>query len=236
MSYSFLTDFPRPLLFAHRGRSALAPENTHAAFSLAWESGIPGIELDIRLCRSGELVVFHDDDLERITGKTGAIEDMDISTIKEFDAGSRHSEGFANERIPTLREVFEAAPDNVYFDIEIKPHQRNSSDIASRLQPILLDFKMNGRCIISSFYPSAVRAAKAKCAGHPTAFIYSTSHADEHKFKHTAARLLSDAPILKPQWQKTIQILEGGGPQARKPLLPWTINDASVAKRSNACR
>ena len=58
MNPSFLQNFSRPLLFAHRGYSAKAPENTMAAFRLAWESGIPGIELDVHLCKSGEAVVF----------------------------------------------------------------------------------------------------------------------------------------------------------------------------------
>ena len=123
MSPSFLQDFSRPLLFAHRGYSAKAPENTIAAFKLAWESGIPGVELDVHLCKSGEMVVFHDDDLERITGTAGTVESTDLETLKSLDAGN-------GERIPLLSEVFEAAPEHAYFDIEMKVAYRNGRELS----------------------------------------------------------------------------------------------------------
>ena len=117
----FLENYDRPLFFAHRGLSARAPENTLAAFKLAWDSGVPGVELDIRLCATEDIVVFHDNDLERITGKQGTIEQSDLDELKSYDAGE-------GEKIPLLSEVFEAAPPDVYFDIEMKLAVRLCSD------------------------------------------------------------------------------------------------------------
>jgi glycerophosphoryl diester phosphodiesterase len=230
MSIAFLKGCDRPLLFAHRGRSAKAPENTMAAFSLAWESGIPGVELDVRLCATGELVVFHDSDLIRITTVEGTVERSTLTQLQALDAGGWFSDEFKEQRIPTLAEVFGAAPSGTYFDIEIKVTDGNSRSIAKELSRIVERFSMAARCIISSFYPSAILTAKRFCRGVPTSLIYSTSLKEEHPIQHLAARGLSNAPILKPQWQTALKTLEHRG-GAGKPIIPWTINEASIAER-----
>ena len=79
----FFTNTARPLVFGHRGFSALAPENTLPAFSLCRERGIPGIELDVQTCRTGELMISHDFDLKRTTGSEGIIQDMSFEEIRE---------------------------------------------------------------------------------------------------------------------------------------------------------
>lgn len=94
-----------PPIIAHRGRSALAPENTLIAFKKAQECGIHWLELDVTLAACGEVVVFHDDTLERTTNGFGTITDYTFEYLKTLDAGSWFSSMFAGERIPTLREV-----------------------------------------------------------------------------------------------------------------------------------
>ena len=230
MSMQFLKGFDRPLRFAHRGTSARAPENTMAAYTLTWENGIPGIELDVRLCATGELAVFHDSDLKRITGTDGTVEGSTLAELQALDAGGWFSDDFKGQRIPTLSDVFAAAPSGTYFDIEIKVNDRNSRPIAAELARIVNRFAMAERCIISSFYPSAILAAKRACRGVPTSLIYSTSLKEEHPIQHLAARGLSNTPILKPQWQTAHKLLERRG-SAGKPIIPWTINEASVAER-----
>ncbi len=83
-----LPDRSRPLLFAHRGCSSLAPENTMASFRKAKEFDLPGIELDIHLCASGELVVAHDDTFQRTAGDPRNIEDLTFEEIRSIDVGS----------------------------------------------------------------------------------------------------------------------------------------------------
>ena len=235
MKSGFLDDFDRPLLFAHRGRSAKAPENTMAAFTLAWESGIPGIELDVRLCTTGELVVFHDAETKRITGTPGTIEQSSLAELRDLDAGAWFSEEYSGQRIPTLDEVFDAAPVGTYFDIEIKVCGHNSRAVATELARAIHRFSMANRCIISSFYPSAVWASKSACPGIPTALIYSDALKTEHPIQHIAARVLSNTPILKPQWQTAIETLERRGRRSErrtaKPVIPWTVNVNSIATR-----
>src|SRR5947209_18430652 len=101
-----------PRIYGHRGASALEPENTIRAFARARADGAEGIELDVRPCKSGELVVFHDEDLRRLTGEDQRIADLDISEVR-----SRRVRG---EPIPTLDDVLDFAGDSLLVNVEIK--------------------------------------------------------------------------------------------------------------------
>src|SRR5512138_390835 len=96
-----------PAIFAHRGASAHAPENTLAAFRLALEHGADGIELDAKLTSDGQVVVIHDQTVERTTGDPGMVRDMTLAQLKALDAGSFFDSAFTREPIPTLAEVFD---------------------------------------------------------------------------------------------------------------------------------
>src|SRR5690242_14424230 len=103
-----LESLPQPVLFAHRGASAHAPENTLAAFELALTQQADGIELDVKLTSDGHVIVHHDATVNRTTNGQGRIKDMTLVGLKKLDAGSSFSEQFRGEKIPTLEEVFEA--------------------------------------------------------------------------------------------------------------------------------
>ena len=102
---------PRPSIFAHRGASMYAPENTLAAFNLAVSQNADAIELDAKLCADGEIVVFHDQTVERTSDGHGKILDLPYTAIKELDAGGWFDSQFQGETVPTLGEVFEAVAD-----------------------------------------------------------------------------------------------------------------------------
>src|SRR5512135_1112716 len=105
-----------PAIIAHRGASAHAPENTLAAFRLALEHGADGVELDATLTADGQVVVIHDDSVDRTTdwrtasrslsaverSAQGAVHELTLAQIKALDAGSFFDSTFAGERIPTL--------------------------------------------------------------------------------------------------------------------------------------
>ena len=78
---------PRPWLVAHRGGARLAPENTLPAFDLAARLGADAFELDVRLSADGEVVVFHDEDTQRLTGVPGTIEARSTAEVRALDAG-----------------------------------------------------------------------------------------------------------------------------------------------------
>ena len=101
-----LQQHPQTIIFAHRGASAYAPENTLAAFHLAVQQNADAIELDTKLSRDGHVVVIHDRTVDRTTSGTGQVNDMTLSELQELDAGSHFNATFKDEHIPTLDEVF----------------------------------------------------------------------------------------------------------------------------------
>src|SRR5512134_1609461 len=93
------------LVWAHRGASAAAPENTMAAFRAAEAAGADGIELDVHLSRDGVPVVIHDATLERTTTGTGRVAARSVAALQSLDAGSWFAPHFADEVLPTLEET-----------------------------------------------------------------------------------------------------------------------------------
>ncbi len=118
---------PGPWLVAHRGGSALAPENTLAAFDLAASLGADAIETDVRLTADGAVVVFHDDDTARLTGAPGTIEARTLAQVRALDAGATFSPDGGTSRpsrgrgagIPTLAEALARHP-RLRFNVEAK--------------------------------------------------------------------------------------------------------------------
>ena len=96
-----------PVIFAHRGASSHAPENTLAAFQLAIDQGAKAIELDVQLTQDQEVVVFHDIHLNRTTDGSGRVKDLRLSAIKSFNAGTAFYPAYQSEKIPTLTELFD---------------------------------------------------------------------------------------------------------------------------------
>src|SRR6266545_5505015 len=114
-----LESLPRPVIFAHRGACAHAPENTMASFELALAHGADAIELDVKLSSDGYVVVHHDDTVDRTTDGTGRIKNLTLAELKKLDAGSFLSEKFKGEKIPTLEEVFEAVGKRTFINVEL---------------------------------------------------------------------------------------------------------------------
>lgn len=120
-------------VIAHRGASAYAPENTLAAFKLATEMGADWFELDCTLSKDGEVVVMHDDTVDRTTNGKGYVRDLSLYDLKQLDAGSWFAPEFAGERIPTLGQALDLAKWKIGVYIEIK----DSSDDGVLLNDIV---------------------------------------------------------------------------------------------------
>jgi len=112
---------PRRGIAAHRGGAHTRPENTLAAFREAARIGAHQIELDVRRSADGQLVVIHDETVDRTTDGQGAVAELSLAELRRLDAGRFHGPAFAGERIPTLGEVLDAVPRNVWLNIQIKP-------------------------------------------------------------------------------------------------------------------
>ena len=115
----------RPLISAHRGFAAAAPENTLAALDLAWRAGATVAEIDVQLTRDGRVVLMHDRSVTRTTNGSGLVRDLTFRELKALDAGAWFDRKFAGERVPALAEVLDWSRGRLGFLIELKnyPHR-----------------------------------------------------------------------------------------------------------------
>jgi glycerophosphoryl diester phosphodiesterase len=131
-----MSEYHRPLISAHRGGRAEAPENTVAAFRYAAALGAPGAECDVHLSADGVPVVIHDDTVDRTTNGTGEIRDLTAAELAALDARSVHADWPEPAGVPTLAEVLEVTRAIDYFEVEIK------ADEPSRIEalvPLVID-------------------------------------------------------------------------------------------------
>ena len=139
------------LIFGHRGASGHAPENTLEAFRLALEMGADGFELDVHLSLDGELVVIHDETLDRTTDGTGYVRDLPLAKLKELDA-SNQIPGFHGVRIPTLGEVFELVRGTgCLVNVEIKTDECFYPGIEEKCLALAKEMGVEDQVIYSSF-------------------------------------------------------------------------------------
>lgn len=135
-------------IFAHRGFKGKYPENTMLAFREAEKAGADGIELDIRLTKDGEIVVIHDETVDRTTNGKGFVKDLTYGEIRPLNAGG---ENF-NEPVPLLKEVFQWLKTNdLLCNVELKSDQYNFMKIEAPLIALIKQYGLEDRIILSSF-------------------------------------------------------------------------------------
>ena len=152
-----LTTLPNPTIFAHRGSSAHAPENTIAAFELAVRQAADAIELDARLSADQEVVVFHDQTVDRTTNGTGRLGDLPLAALRQLDAGSYFDVAYRGEPIPTLSEVLEAVGQRIFINIELKNYDTPNDALPEKVAQLVLQHGLSDRVLFSSFHPFVVR-------------------------------------------------------------------------------
>ncbi|MBJ3785035.1 glycerophosphodiester phosphodiesterase family protein [Devosia sediminis] len=146
---------------AHRGASAIAPENTIAAFRAAAEAGAKWVELDVALSADGTLVVIHDDSVDRTSSGTGSLGDLTAAQISGFDGGAWFDARFTGERIPTLAETIAALGElGLSANVEIKQHKHHKSldQLVHTVQADIGRRSAKTDIMISSFDPEALKA------------------------------------------------------------------------------
>jgi len=143
----------RPIIFAHRGASAYAPENTMAAFRLAAEQGAEAIELDAKLTADGEVVVIHDMTVDRTTDGHGEVRRLRLEEIRRLDAGSFFAETYRGERVPLLREVFAELGQRLFINVELTNYNDPRDDLPIRVAALVREYRLEERVLFSSFNP-----------------------------------------------------------------------------------
>lgn len=162
----------QPTIIAHRGASGTCPENTLAAFRRAHELGAHMIELDVQLTRDEEVVVLHDDTLDRTTTGLGPVGALPLAAVRALDAGAWFAPQFRGERVPTLAEVLAAIP--LPLNVELKPVGRGAAaPLAARTLAVVVAAGALGRVVFSSFDPEAILALREASADAEVGVLWS---------------------------------------------------------------
>jgi len=175
MAPSWVGKFP-VMVISHRGFSGVAPENTMAAFKKAIELGVDMIELDVHLSKDGQVVVIHDDTLNRTTNGKGKVANYTLSELKQLNAGSWFGSQFSGEKIPTLKEVLELSRGRVLVNIELKKGdlgQYTMIDLVDRSFDEVIKMGMEDRVVFSSFDPFPLGGIQERSPRIQVNFLYN---------------------------------------------------------------
>lgn len=228
-----------PAIVAHRGASHDAPENTMAAFRLAWQQGADAIEGDFHLTADGKIVCMHDKDLKRTASIDRPVAEMTLAEIRQAEAGAWKDPKFTGEKIPTLAEVLTIVPEGKLFLIEIKCGPEIMPEfhrvIASSGVPL-------SRLRVISFNADVISAVKQQMPGMK-AFWLTSYKKDEQTGQHspthdqvlatlhrTGADGLDTRANLEVLTPAFIQKLRS----ANLEFHCWTVDDPALARQMTA--
>lgn len=218
-----------PLIIAHRGWSARAPENTMAAFRHAMEFGADGLELDVHLSRDGHVVVCHDDRLERTTNGSGFIVEHDLDQLKSLDAGAWFSPEYAGERIPTLKELFEEIVSSTWrglVNVELKYGFLPYPGLEQAVVDLVREFDLVDQVLVSSFKHSALVELKQIEGKIKTAPLYNSGIDDPVRYAQSIG-----SQALHPIHTEARPEIIKEARQAGITVNAWTIDDPDIARR-----
>ena len=234
----------RPLVIAHQGGDGVWPGDTMYAFERAVEIGADVLEMDAHIAKDGEIVLMHDEAVDRTTDGTGLIEDLTLAEIKRLDAAHKWStdEGrtfpFRGQgiQVPTLNELFEKFPDMRYL-IEIK---LTENPIDQPFCNLIREYNMQAKVIVASFHDEAMRMFRETCPEVAT----SASRTEVRNFVllgkvflsgFVVPRYQSIQPPYDPSESLGITIItERFIREAHAKNIkvePWTVNDPELMKQ-----
>ncbi len=148
--------------YGHRGFSGKYPENTMLAFEKALEAGCEGMEFDVHLTRDGELVIIHDEAIDRTSNRSGLVKDMTYEELCQVDFSYKYAGQFGFQKIPTLREYFELVRDrDILSNIELKTGVYEYPGIEQAVYDLIREYHMEDRVVISSFNHHSILRMKA---------------------------------------------------------------------------
>jgi glycerophosphoryl diester phosphodiesterase len=168
----------------HRGHSAGAPENTIAALEAAAQHGATVCEIDVVLTKDQEIVLLHDESLDRTTDGHGWVGNLQAAEVMRLDAGGWFSPAFAGTPVPTLRQALEAAKElGLGLHVEIKERRRTAL-LIERLALVLAQMGSVGDVLVISFDHPSLVSARARISGLRTELITHARHVDPVAMAH----------------------------------------------------
>lgn len=208
---------------AHRGASALAPENTMAAFRLAEELGADWIELDVQQSADGRLFVQHDSNFARTTGLHANVWELEWPEIAALDAGSRFSAAFRGEPIPLLEEVLDYARESgLRLNIELKPTGRER-EMERCVAELIYQYEMEENCVISSQVYGVLERVKAVAPELRTVYVLGLAYGDLLRMTAADGFSVQAASVSRD----LVRRLHTAG----KEIWVWTVNSPNAIDR-----
>lgn len=208
----------RTEIFAHRGNSYTAPENTLAALESAIEEKADGAEIDVRMTKDGEIILMHDNSLRRTGGINMNVSSLNYSQLTGIDVGSWFSPAFRGEKIPTLKEALELCKGELTVMIEVKSEQYKEYDIARRIVEIVEETGMDQDVIVASFNLNILKEVKELNNNIATCLILRFAYGNIYEMEYIDIFSIESRFLQK----RLFQTIRDSG----KALAIWTVNDS----------
>ncbi len=199
-------------IWAHRGASAYAPENTIPAFRLALEQGAQGLELDVQRTADGVLVVIHDETIDRTSNGFGRVKDLSFEDLRRMDFSNGFI-GHRNVRIPSLHEVLDLIVDrDAVLNVELKNAIEPYPGLELEVAAMVADAGLSERVLISSFNHPSLANLRGVVAPSQIGVLYSDGLYNPWQYAHWMG-----AGALHPAWNAVWQ-----------PDYVWLAHEAGI--------
>ncbi len=217
-----LNTLPTPIIFAHRGASLHAPENTLAAFKLALQQGADALELDVKLSADGIPVVIHDPTVDRTTNGSGTVANLNLSALKKLSAGE-------GQQIPTLDEVFEHVGGQLLINVELTNYTTRNDQLVDKVVETVKKHNLAKSIIFSSFLPKNLKRTAELLPQTPRGLLALPNFTGwivrNILFKTRDYQALH--PKLKNTSKKQIESIHAMG----RRVHAWTVNTPADMRR-----
>ncbi|PLT27873.1 glycerophosphodiester phosphodiesterase [Peribacillus deserti] len=214
-------------IFAHRGSAGTYPENTMISFHEALRTGAEGIELDVQLSKDGQVVIIHDETVDRTTNGKGYVKDLNMDEIKTLNASHKFANKYGKTGIPTLEEFllwFKDTP--LLCNIELKNGFQPSMGLEEKVVHMIRKYNLQERIVLSSFNHYSIVHCFRLAPEIEIAPIYSNglfmpwiyARSIRGRAIHPSLKVISDGMIAESM-------------NAGIAVRPYTVNDESQMKR-----
>lgn len=217
-----------PPVIGHRGAAAYAPENTLESIRTAAEMGVQWVEFDVKLTKDSVPILFHDETLDRTTNGSGLVAERTLDEIRDLEAGSWFSDGFAGIKIPTLEEAIDVLMQhNLGMNLELKPCPGREKETAEATLDLLSKvWDEHDKILISSFQYVSLETAMDMAPDWARGLLLETEWPDN--WKELADYL--DATTININGNTATRDMVEEIIDLEKPILAYTINDPLRAR------
>lgn len=219
-----------PKVIGHRGAAAYAPENTLEGIATAADLGVEWVEFDVKLTKDSVPILFHDETLDRTTNGSGNVADVTYEDIRQLEAGSWFSDGFAGIKIPTLEEAVDVLiRHNLGLNLEIKPCPGREKETAEAALDVLSQiWDDHNRLLISSFQHVSLEAARDMAPDWARGYLIGGDQMPDN-WREMADYL--DATTMNIGSRLITRELCDEIMDLEMPILVYTVNQPDEARR-----